>query len=67
MKVVIEKRTGIWFDIIVGGIRIKQCRLHRGPAGLPDLRLPHGVEFASELFASARRTAAMIMGDQVSG
>lgn len=67
MKVAIEPREGVWFDVVVLGIRIRRCRLHRGPAGLPDLRLPRDVEMPSELFTATRRAAVVVMGDRVSG
>lgn len=67
MKLVIEPGEGIWFDVIASGIRIRRCRLHRGPAGLPDLRLPRDVSMPPELFAATRREAIAVMGGRVSG
>lgn len=67
MKLSIEPAEGIWFDVVVSGIRIRRCRLHRGPAGLSDLRLPRDVSLSAELFAATRRAAIAVMGDRVSG
>ena len=67
MKLSIEPVQGIWFDVIASGIRIRRCRLHRGPAGLPDLRLPRDISMPPELFTATRREAIAVMGDRVSG
>jgi|GEM_PF-7041795 len=67
MKIQIESTGGVWFALTVAGVTLQRCRLHRGPAGLPDLRLPHGVALSPELFAAARRKAVDVMGDDVTG
>jgi len=67
MKIQIEPREGVWFALTVGGITFQRCRLHRGPAGLPDLRMPHGVTLSPELFSAARRKAVDVMGDNATG
>ena len=65
MKIGIEPREGVWFALTVAGITLQRCRLHRGPAGLPDLRIPHGVALSPELFSAARRKAVDVMDDNV--
>lgn len=67
MKISIEPTGGVWFHLTVAGVTLQRCRLHRGPAGLPDLRLPHGVTLSPELFSAARRKAVDVMGERMSG
>ncbi len=67
MKITVEPTEGCWFALSIAGITLQRCRLHRGPAGLHDLRLPHGVTFSPELFTAARRKSSEVMGDRTTG